>query len=90
MTLEEKLKYIAENMQMNLSDNFDKIVRAKKMLFAKRAETEGEDAYLSCPCASEDGERYCISGKCLGDILDKGKCHCNLFEMKVGDDYTGK
>ena len=33
-----------------------------------------------CPCAAKDGDRGCISDKCLQEIKEKGVCHCNCFQ----------
>lgn len=76
MTLEEELKNIAESAQFQVTDNFDKIVRAKKLLFKER------EQQLRCPCASKDETRYCISEACMFDILEDGRCHCNLFKRQ--------
>lgn len=55
-------------------ENFDKIVRAKVMLF-KDGDTR------RCPCDAQDSERFCGSAKCQNDIILQGHCHCNLFHL---------
>lgn len=35
-----------------------------------------------CPCARADKERYCISPKCMQDIIDHSTCHCNVFRKR--------
>lgn len=51
--------------------NFDKIVRAKKMMFS--------DDLTRCPCDGNNPDRYCGSRLCMQNIEEDGHCHCNMF-----------
>lgn len=75
MELEEIIENIAETTGLSLTENKDKIIRAKKMLFAN-------GNMLRCPCDSRNEERYCVSEQCMSDIMRDGHCHCNLFKYE--------
>lgn len=75
--IESKMRTIAKRNNFTITDNQLKIVKAKLMLF------RGGD-YMRCPCDAQDPERYCGSPKCTQEVLEKGICHCHLFE-KIED-----
>ena len=37
-----------------------------------------------CPCSPNDEERYCISEKCMAEIMTEGHCHCNCYRKNGG------
>ena len=54
------------------TENFDKIVRAKETM----------KLGLDCPCDRDNGARYCISDQCFKDIQEFGECHCHCWRKK--------
>ncbi|MCM1497230.1 MAG: hypothetical protein NC124_02070 [Clostridium sp.] len=79
-TYNDKLEYtkeriiaIAEENNLELK-NFDKIVRAKMLLF-------GQDNTMRCPCLADSEEHYCGSPRCLADAKEE-HCHCQLMWKK--------
>ncbi len=55
--------------------NFEKIARAKIMLFK-----DGD--IHRCPCDADNPERFCGSARCIADVIYLGHCHCSLFWNK--------
>lgn len=72
--IKQHMKEFAEVYDFELTENVDKIVKAKLRFF-------GEDEWYNCPCV-RDGEHLCISEKCKEQIINKGVCHCNLFKKR--------
>lgn len=70
----EKFKVLAEKFGYKLSENAEKVAKAKLLLF-------GEKQWAKCPCV-QDGKHACISPLCKQHIEEEGKCHCNLFLKK--------
>lgn len=75
MDIEKKIEFIAETTGLKLTENKDKVIRAKKMLFAN-------GNMLRCPCDSKNEDRFCVSETCMDDIMRDGHCHCNLFKYE--------
>ena len=75
MTIEEiveKFKALAAKNNYTLTDNANKIAKAKLMFF-------GDKQWAKCPCV-QDGKHACISPLCKQHIEEEGICHCNLFK----------
>lgn len=70
--IKEELKKIAKDNNYTLTDNIDKIIKAKLRFF-------GEENWRNCPCV-RDGKHACLSETCREQIESKGVCHCNLFK----------
>lgn len=70
--IKEELKKIAKENNYTLTDNVDKIIKAKLRFF-------GEENWRNCPCV-RDGKHACLSETCIEQIESKGVCHCNLFK----------
>ncbi|MBE6453592.1 MAG: hypothetical protein E7017_01735 [Alphaproteobacteria bacterium] len=68
----EKIKNAAKSNGYQLTDNVEKIARAKNAFF-------GSTKWARCPCDPES-DRACISKRCRQDIADHGVCHCNLYK----------
>ena len=64
------IKNKAKEFGVELTENAYKIAR-----FRARADITMD----KCPCSQNDPERYCISKKCMDDIMTTGKCHCQCF-----------
>lgn len=74
--LSDRITRMAKRLGFELSESKNKIFNAKLMLFKK--------AYMRCPCAADDQNRYCGSPKCIEEINRIGKCHCGLFIKEIG------
>jgi len=72
--IKEKIRQTAEKNNLDLTDNLDKIVKAKCMFF-------GTKLWMKCPC-DPDSDRACISKHCKQDIENNGICHCGLYKKK--------
>lgn len=72
MELREQMLEICKNAGFEPTENFDKIVKAKERF----------GIGLKCPCAKDDGDRYCISEKCAKDVIEKGKCLCRCYKLR--------
>ncbi len=68
----DKIKNAAKSNGYQLTDNVEKIARAKGAFF-------GVNKWARCPCDPES-DRACISKRCRQDIADYGVCHCNLYK----------
>lgn len=64
---------LAKEAGVELTENTERIARARIRMGIP---------ITVCPCASKDGDRGCISEKCLKEIAEGGICHCNCFERK--------
>lgn len=74
-TMKDRIEKIAKNKDFRLSNNVDKIIKAKKIMFE---DTE----WQRCPCDAQNKDRYCGSTLCENDVKESGKCHCGLFLRK--------
>lgn len=70
----EKIKELADRNGFDVTDNIEKIARAKNRMFG--------DEWQTCPCDRDNQERFCCSQLCQSDVRSKGVCHCNLFKRK--------
>jgi len=75
-TIFQEIENIAKDKNFELSDNADKIIKAKLRMF-------GEEDWRRCPCSSDDIDRFCGSEKCELDTYNNNHCHCNLFLFKA-------
>lgn len=76
MTLDEYeniIKKMAKEYGVELTENAYKIAR-----FRERTQLP----MSKCPCSQNDPDRFCISEKCMADIMSTGKCHCQCFKKK--------
>jgi len=76
MTLDEYeqlLRKISKDNGLELTENAYRIAR-----FRERTQLPMD----KCPCSPNDSERFCISEKCMDDIIKLGKCHCQCFKRK--------
>lgn len=76
MTLDEyetEMKKLAKENNLELTENAHNIAR-----FRARADITMD----KCPCSPNDPERYCISEKCMDDIVATGTCHCQCYRRK--------
>lgn len=71
-TIIEKIKRIATANGYALTDNVEKIARAKNAFFSV-------NKWACCPC-DPGNDRACISIHCRKDIELNGVCHCNLYK----------
>lgn len=74
VSIKSKIKNIAKKYDFEIK-NMDKIVNAKMMLFK-------HDDLKSCPCDSQNPNRFCGSALCIHDTIHKGYCCCNMFHAK--------
>ena len=72
--IKEKIRKTAERNNLELTDNLDRIAKAKLMFF-------GTKLWVKCPCDPES-DRACISKHCRQDIENDGLCHCQLYKKK--------
>jgi hypothetical protein len=73
MTLDEYeqiLERLAKENGLELTENAHNIAR-----FRERTQL----SMSKCPCSQNDPERFCISEKCMDDIISVGTCHCRCF-----------
>ena len=78
MTLDEYeniIRKMAKEYGVELTENAHNIARFRAM---------ANITMDKCPCSQNDPERYCISKKCMDDIMTTGKCHCQCFKKKGG------
>lgn len=69
------IERVAKANDFTVSENLDKIIRAKLM-------TCKEDLKL-CPCDhTEDSKRFCGSPTCVKETKENGHCHCNLMRYQ--------
>ena len=68
----DKFKILAEKNGYELTENSEKIAKAKMRFF-------GEKQWAKCPCV-QDRKHACISPLCKKHIEEEGVCHCNLFK----------
>lgn len=73
MTIEEQMRILAYQFNVEPTENLPKIARAREMMKI------GIDV---CPCDAKDKERGCISPKCLREIKANGTCHCSSYRRK--------
>lgn len=76
MTLDEyenEMKKLAKENNLELTENYQNIAR-----FRERTQLP----MSKCPCSQNDPERYCISEKCMDDIMATGRCHCSCYRKK--------
>ena len=76
MTLDEyesEMKKLAKENNLELTENAHNIAR-----FRERTQLP----MSKCPCSQNDPERYCISEKCMDDIISTNRCHCQCFQRK--------
>lgn len=73
MTIEEQMRALAVQFNVEPTDFLSKIARAREVLKI------GIDI---CPCDAKDLDRGCISAKCLREIKEEGICHCHAFKKK--------
>lgn len=76
MTLDEyenEMKKLAKENNLELTENAHNIAR-----FRERTQLP----MSKCPCSQNDPERYCISEKCMDDIVATGTCHCQCYMRK--------
>lgn len=71
-TIKAELKTLAKENNLELTDNLEKIIKAKIRFF-------GKDNWHKCPCI-RDALHACISDACRKQIDSVGICHCNLFK----------
>ena len=76
-TIKNLMKNKANVNNFVLTENFEKIAKAKYNFFAKKGLNP-----LKCPCDADNEERYCISETCLKDIFKNGKCHCGCYSLE--------
>lgn len=75
-TIIENIKKEAEENNLNITENIEKIAKAKLRFF-------GVDEWHRCPCYSkEDTKHGCGKPACLETIENDGICHCKLFTKK--------
>lgn len=72
--IKEKIRQTAEKNNLDLTDNLDKIAKAKCIFF-------GTKLWMKCPC-DPDSDRACISKHCKQDIENNGICHCGLYKKR--------
>lgn len=68
----ETFEKIAIKNNCSITDNFNKIIRIKKL----------GDLGIRCPCEPDNKLRYCGSPYCMKEMKETGLCHCKLFERK--------
>lgn len=71
--IKDNIKNCAAEHGLGLTDNVNKIARAKNMMF-------GVDEWYRCCCDHKNGDRYCMSEQCQKDVQEKGTCFCNLYK----------
>lgn len=64
---------LAKEAGVELTENTERIAKARIRMGIP---------ITVCPCASKDGDRGCISEKCLKQIKEEGTCCCRAFAMK--------
>lgn len=76
MTLDEYeniIRKMAKEYGVELTENAHNIAR-----FRERTQLP----MSKCPCSQNDEDRYCISEKCMADIMSTGVCGCRCFKKK--------
>ncbi|MBQ9737902.1 MAG: hypothetical protein IJV75_00095 [Alphaproteobacteria bacterium] len=73
--IKSEIKEMADNIGFDLTDNVDKIIKAKLRFF-------GEENWRKCPCDRGNEERFCCSNQCQKDVNENGVCHCNMFKRR--------
>lgn len=71
--IEQEMRKLAEENGVEPTEHLPKIAKARKFMGL---------TINVCPCAADDKERGCISAKCLREIKENGRCHCNAFKRK--------
>lgn len=79
MTDEEQvvnlIKTVAEENNFDVTDNVEKIARAKIRFF-------GVADWRKCCCVRDD-EHSCISPACRKEIEENGICDCRLYKKRI-------
>lgn len=70
---EQLLRKIAKENGLELTENAYKIAR-----FRERTQLP----MSKCPCSQNDPDRFCISKKCMDDIMKFGECGCRCYKKK--------
>lgn len=70
----EDMKIIAEENEVDLTENAEKIASFR----AKRGIGLGK-----CVCEPNNPYRGCISSLCMSEIKENGICHCRCFKKRV-------
>lgn len=73
--IKAKIEELARINNFDLTDNVDKIIRAKIRFF-------GEEEWRGCPCDRDNASRFCCSTQCQKDVRETGLCHCSMFKRK--------
>ena len=72
--IKETLSEIGKRCGFKLTKNADNVVKAKYRFL-------GNENFRKCVCVKDD-EHYCCSQLCQTTTRAKGRCDCNLFEVK--------
>ena len=65
---------LAKEAGVELTENTERIAKARIRMGIP---------ITVCPCASKDTDRGCISPKCLQEIQETRRCHCNCYERRI-------
>lgn len=68
-----KIKQLAEQHNVAITDNAEKIAKARVLT---KCDLD------KCICDRDDAERGCISAKCMKEIQETGMCHCRCYKLK--------